>query len=605
MRASRIAFAAAFAAVICTALWTAAEQQQVTLQYDDGAMDGKKSVAGSGHAILFSKPEGTWYLSEVQLFGSRYGHPRPPAEDFSIYVCDKDFNVIKEYARPYGTFGRGPERWRKIALEPVQVPSQFYVCFSFNPTGTKGIYVGYDSSVAETHSKYGVPGSHLKPISEGFEWMIRAVLNPTPAVPSPPSAAEVSEAVAAPDVIKEGDNIVLKYDDDSMDGKKSVAGSGHAVLFSKPDGTWYLNEVRLFGSRYGYPQPPAEDFYVYVCDKGFKVIKEYARPYGTFERGPERWYKVALEPVELPSEFYVCFSFNPTATKGVYVAYDSSVAQTHSKYGVPGSHLEPVPEGFEWMIRTVLSPTSRAAVTEAPAPSPPSPPPVLQPALLPGGPNVFESKRAIVDFSGTTGEYGEAMARIVEISCGAFESLYGIKMPERIVVLVIKADSLRLWNDGNDRITLELPSQEKLGPPAKSGAHHVYGLCHEVSHIAMYRNIKDVASLPPGWGEGWAHYAASMGILPEVWARLGSAAWPEPHNYFGSSGPARLLKQFVGMDPASPDAHLQAAKIFYDAEQKYGKSGVGQAMNAVFAKGVRGRDFPKEFEAALASLAPK
>ena len=124
-------------------------------------------------------------------------------------------------------------------------------------------------------------------------------------------------AVAAqPAVVLRGDlksraddtGIVLYYDDGTSEGKSSTAGSGHAVLFRAAEGSWLLDAVHVFGARYGTPQPPDEDF---------QPVHEFARPYALFERGDLQWVTVEVGPAPVPPTFYLCISFNLTATKGV------------------------------------------------------------------------------------------------------------------------------------------------------------------------------------------------------------------------------------------------------------------------------------------------
>ena len=60
----------------------------------------------------------------------------------------------------------------------MSVPEQFHVCVTFDPHRTKGVYVGYDESVTESHSKRALPGSHVGDVQGAFDWMIRAVVAP-------------------------------------------------------------------------------------------------------------------------------------------------------------------------------------------------------------------------------------------------------------------------------------------------------------------------------------------------------------------------------------------------------------------------------------------
>ncbi len=81
------------------------------IKYDDGRQANKKSIAGSGHAVRYQVPGNNWYLTQVKLYGSRYGYPRAPKEDFHIWLCDKDFKVIADFPQPYGRFKTGNPRW--------------------------------------------------------------------------------------------------------------------------------------------------------------------------------------------------------------------------------------------------------------------------------------------------------------------------------------------------------------------------------------------------------------------------------------------------------------------------------------------------------------
>jgi tetratricopeptide (TPR) repeat protein len=147
---------------------------RVELSYDDGKSDGQKSIAGSGHGIIFDAPGDGYAVKTVRIFGSRYGQDRAPNEDFHIYVCDENLEVIKDVSFPYSRFTRGNPRWVTLRVKPVEVPSTFMICAGFNPERTKGVYIHYDNSSSGNSFK-GLPGSEPEPFNEG-EWMIRATL---------------------------------------------------------------------------------------------------------------------------------------------------------------------------------------------------------------------------------------------------------------------------------------------------------------------------------------------------------------------------------------------------------------------------------------------
>ena len=144
----------------------------VELVCDDGKPAGKKSIAGSGHAVRFDVRGGDWYLTTVSIHGSRYGQPRPPREDFHVYLCDKELQQIADFPVPYGKFAWGRAQWLTIPVTPTQVPRQFIVCVSFNPTATKGVFVSRDAEAGGT-SLTGLPGEPGRACSEG-DWLIRA-----------------------------------------------------------------------------------------------------------------------------------------------------------------------------------------------------------------------------------------------------------------------------------------------------------------------------------------------------------------------------------------------------------------------------------------------
>jgi hypothetical protein len=143
-----------------------------TLARDDGQSAGKSSLAGGGHAVKFTAQGASWYLTAVEIYGSRYGAATPPREDFHIWLCDEKLSAIADFAFPYSKFKRGEPAWVKLEITPTQVPQEFIVCVGFNPAATKGVLVHYDAK-SEGHSLTGLPGDASRPFARG-DWLIRA-----------------------------------------------------------------------------------------------------------------------------------------------------------------------------------------------------------------------------------------------------------------------------------------------------------------------------------------------------------------------------------------------------------------------------------------------
>ena len=147
---------------------------------------------------------------------------------------------------------------------------------------------------------------------------------------------------------------VLMYDDNLANGKRSIAGESEIIEFTMPAACSEITSVQLHGSRYGYPQPPDEDFTITIASKDGTPVHTELVPYGTFERGPETWAEMKLQkPVKMNGTFLVAFNFNAWQTKGVYVSYDSSQGCQHSYQGSIRNKKR-AETGGEWMIRVLV-----------------------------------------------------------------------------------------------------------------------------------------------------------------------------------------------------------------------------------------------------------
>jgi RNA polymerase sigma-70 factor (ECF subfamily) len=146
------------------------------LALDDGKMKGRRSIAGGGHAVRFEAPGEGWMLTAVRIHGSRYGYPRPPREDFKVFLCDDKFQQIAEFPFTYAKFERGDAKWVTLEVKPTKVPKMFILGVNFDPTQTKGVYVSHDSE-GSGRSVVGLPGEESRPFKQG-DWLIRAKIVP-------------------------------------------------------------------------------------------------------------------------------------------------------------------------------------------------------------------------------------------------------------------------------------------------------------------------------------------------------------------------------------------------------------------------------------------
>lgn len=150
-----------------------------------------------------------------------------------------------------------------------------------------------------------------------------------------------------------GDPAIIRLDDDASDGRRSIAGGGHARLFKSPAGEgWFLTAVSLHGSRYGQADATGESFSITLCDEQMKPIATWTQPYNSIARGEVKWHRIEVTPTSVPKRFHVCFDFDPSATKGVYVSFDTSTSGS-SRIATPGKPGTPLDAG-DWMIRIEL-----------------------------------------------------------------------------------------------------------------------------------------------------------------------------------------------------------------------------------------------------------
>jgi len=212
-----------------------------------------------------------------------------------------------------------------------------------------------------------------------------------------------------------------------------------------------------------------------------------------------------------------------------------------------------------------------------------------QPELRPEDFKVLELPRVTVKYARFDKQYAEAFGRILGEALKVYEAL-GFKMPAQATLEAqIDPSSTRLWTDGQSHMYLRLNSKELLAPATRTGVFNLYGMCHELGHIAMYRNMENLKGLPPGVGEGWAHYAGSV-VITEVAARLGRSIWPEYYDVADVEGMGRLKRASAKAKPWDQmDETTRAASVFYRMETEYGRDKLAAAMTAALAERPTGK----------------
>ncbi|HEV8379015.1 MAG TPA: hypothetical protein VGP99_09210 [Tepidisphaeraceae bacterium] len=175
---------------------------------------------------------------------------------------------------------------------------------------------------------------------------------------------------------------------------------------------------------------------------------------------------------------------------------------------------------------------------------------------------------ADVKYEGIDQKQADAIAQTVSAARKIYVDDFGFDMPENIFATVAAKAGLptRLYNDGMDRLILSIASAAMLNRPQKSGVFNLYGICHELGHLAMYRLLKDHDWLSGAGAEGWAHYAGSL-LVDRVYASEGEKLWADPYDY-RQDGLTRLKKQLAA---ASADPTTKAAGQWMELEKIIGQ----------------------------------
>lgn len=153
--------------------------------------------------------------------------------------------------------------------------------------------------------------------------------------------------------------------------------------------------------------------------------------------------------------------------------------------------------------------------------------------------------------------YIHALAETLTAARAVYIDL-GFDMPDTVNLSITCKEGAKadLFTDGIDSLFLTIPSQDALAAPARSGTFNIYGMCHELGHIAMYRILKNRDWMTDAAAEGWAHYIGSV-VVDRVFAMKGESLWPEQYDY-RAEGTVRLEKDIASKSPS--DLAIAAAE---------------------------------------------
>ncbi len=162
----------------------------------------------------------------------------------------------------------------------------------------------------------------------------------------------------------------------------------------------------------------------------------------------------------------------------------------------------------------------------------------------------METEHVIARYDTEVEEYVLASIKVLEL-VRELAIKNGFDLPDKIKFNVIHSDRNVTWFDkkGLDKLTWEYTSLDNFLPPLKSKKKNIYGLCHEIGHLCMYRTFyKNNLYLTYNYRESWADYFGNL-MIDSVYSKLGTDFWPEPHDYTSTSGMNFLKNRISNNNP--------------------------------------------------------
>lgn len=143
--------------------------------------------------------------------------------------------------------------------------------------------------------------------------------------------------------------------------------------------------------------------------------------------------------------------------------------------------------------------------------------------------NVLHLPTVQVTYSGISATWARRMGRVLAEARSHAQREFGFDMPDIIrLTVTVGSNGYELFNDTRDQLTYHLRSEGDLAGFDFNHWYFLYGMCHEVAHLAMYRTFNP--RLGNGWlnwdgQEAWAHYLADR-LADLSYSQCVSEFWP-------------------------------------------------------------------------------
>lgn len=217
----------------------------------------------------------------------------------------------------------------------------------------------------------------------------------------------------------------------------------------------------------------------------------------------------------------------------------------------------------------------------------------------------FETDHFLVKYEAEAETYARASVKILEYT-RELAIQYGFDLPHKLQFSVLRSDRNVLYFDYKKLkgITWEYNSMTNFLPPEESRKKNVYGLCHEIGHLCMYRSVPVKNNWMSGdFRESWADFFGNY-IIDTVYEHLGAACWPEPHDYKETAGMVFLLSRIAKDDPEWMSFN-RASQYWYEMHTRLGFQGFTRFFQELHKQKVRNPNAGEEYLEVLSMFIPE
>jgi hypothetical protein len=151
--------------------------------------------------------------------------------------------------------------------------------------------------------------------------------------------------------------------------------------------------------------------------------------------------------------------------------------------------------------------------------------------LLPAQADSNPRTNVTITYSGISASDAEAVRNVVSAGSQVLSDDFGFEMPARVAVYATLGDQDGLFT-GKRRsweIHLFVKNANDLSHPESARARQIFGLCHELGHIAA-SELTGPSQLSTLAAEGWATFAGAA-TVDRLFELHGRTLWPVPFDY--------------------------------------------------------------------------